>query len=176
MKQTIQAIMTITGIVLALTLNSCKKVEKGPAGPAGPAGATGATGSTGETGQSGPEAKTYHVQFTYGAGETYREFYGVTNYESNDALLVYLVYVGVGGGTYCTPISATVYGIDYLTVHLESTGVVSFNTFAAGTYSSPWSTDQVVNYKIVHIKSTGLIKHPNVDLTNYAEVKAAYNL
>lgn len=173
MKQTIKAIMTITGIVLALTLNSCKKVEKGPAGPAG---ATGATGAAGETGPSGPEAKTYYVQCTYGAGDTYREFYGVTNYEANDALLVYLVYVGAGGGTYCTPISATVYGIDYLTVHLESTGVVSFSTFAAGTYSSPWASDQVVNYKIVHIKSTGLIKHPNVDLNNYEEVKAAYNL
>jgi hypothetical protein len=176
MKQESKRINTLIiglGIIFGLTLASCKKVEKGPAGPAGP---TGATGETGATGANGPEAKTYNVQFTYGAGETYREFYGVTNYEPNDALLMYLVYQGVGGGTYCTPISATVYGIDYLTVYLENSGVVSFSTFAAGTYSSPWSSDEIVHYKIVHIKSSGLIKHPDVDLNNYEEVKEAYDL
>lgn len=170
MKEVIKTMTTsIVGILLTfgLTLSACKKVEKGSAGP---------TGATGATGANGPEAKTYNITCTYGAGETFREFYGVTNFEADDVLLTYLVYTGAGGGTYCTPISATVYGVDYLTVYLESTGVVSFSTFAAGTYSSPWSSDEIVRYKIVHIKSTGLIKNPNVDLSNYEEVKAAYNL
>lgn len=170
MKQAIKPFsILVTGIMLVfgLTLNSCKKVEKGPAGPTGAAGATGA---------NGPEAKTYNVTFTYGAGETYRYYSGVTDFESDDVLLIYLVYLSVGGQTLCTPISATVYGVDYLTLFVESTGAISFNTYAAGTYSSPWSTSQEVRYKIVHIKSSGLIKHPNVDLSKYEEVKAAYNL
>ena len=173
MKQVIKTMtVSIVGILLTfgLTLSACKKVEKGPAGP------TGLTGATGATGANGPEAKTYNVTYNYAAGETYRYYSGVTDFEPDDALLIYLVYTSVGGETLCTPISATVYGVDYLTLFAESTGAISFYTYSAGTYSSPWSTNQEVRYKIVHIKSSGLIKHPNVDLSNYEDVKVAYNL
>lgn len=167
MKQAFKTItIAITGIVLAfgLTLTSCKKVEKGPAGP------------TGATGASGPEAKTYTVDVMYYAGDTYKTFSGVTDFEEGDILL-FFVQIGSGfGGDGYIQMPLSLNGIDYFGLFYEISGTALMFNYISGTASSPWTSSQAMRYKIVHIKSTGLIKHPNVDLSNYKEVKTAYNL
>ena len=167
MKQTIKTISgSITVLLLAfgLTLGSCKKVEKGPAG------------SVGATGASGPEAKTYTVDLMYYAGDTYKTFSGVTDFEEGDVLL-FFVQIGSGfGGDGYIQMPLSLDGIDYVGQFYEISGTALMYNYTSGTTSSPWTSSQVMRYKIVHIKSTGLIKHPNTDLSNYAEVKAAFDL
>lgn len=165
-----QAIKTNSGLIIGLLLvfglilGSCKKVEKGAAGP------------TGATGASGPEAKTYTVDVMYSAGDTYKTFSGVTNFEEGDILLFFVQIGSSFGGDSYIQMPLSLNGIDYFGLFYETSGTALMFNYTSGTSSSPWTSNQAMRYKIVHIKSTGLIKHPNVDLSNYKEVKSAYNL
>ena|SRR6218665_848772 len=169
MKQAIQQIsMAITGLVLSfgLTLSSCEKAKTGP------------KGATGETGPAGPEAKTYIADLTYNTGDVSKSFVGITDYESDDAIICYLIRNS--GSNLSLP--ATYEGIqyeivDYLYSGSGTIGAVQVNTYnATDGYSSPWGGPWTLHYKIVHIKSSGLEKHPDLDLTNYEEVKATFGL
>ena len=154
------------GFVLALSLifTACEKAKVGP------------KGATGATGPAGPGAKTYIADLTYNTGSVSQSFTSITDYESNDAILCYLI---TAGGSYVA-LPTSYEGIKFEIVHYTysgTTGAVQVNTYnASDGYSSPWGGPWTMHYKIVHIKSSGMEKHPNVDYSNYEDVKEAFDL
>ena len=165
MKQSGKTIATLViGLTLSfgLSFSSCKKAETGPKGA---------------TGEAGPEAKSYNVYLTYNAGDIAKSFTGITDYDIDDAVLCYLM---VNSSSSKLTLPVTYDGVQYKLVdypYSESIGAIQVLTYnPADGVSSPWNGTNTLHFKVVHIKSSGLITHPDVNLSNYEEVKAAYDL
>jgi hypothetical protein len=178
MKKTIKTITTVIAglaLTLGLTLTSCQKGDIGPKGD---------TGATGATGQSGPQAKTFNFSLTYNAGEKAKSYSGITGFNTDDVVLVYaltsnyggtsgyyvqLPYVSDGNGTTLPP-------INFWSEFNESNGLIFVNTTKVEDGSSPWLSTITLDFKAVLISSSQRNANPNLDLTNYNEVKKAFNL
>lgn len=144
---------------------SCKKVE-GPKGEIGPAGA------------SGPEAKTFNFNLTFTSSDTFKTYSGVIGYDEGDVVLTFVKYENINGTGYWvqTPLIVT-NTVNIFSEFSENSGLLFVNTLKAdGTSGSPWASSVTLDFKAVLIKSSGLIKHPNVDLSNYEEVEQAFDL
>lgn len=135
-------------------------------------------GPKGETGASGPDAVMQSYTLYYESGETYKQYSGfVGSYDSGDIIVTYVDdpnEVGVEGFWVQTPFISN----NEVNFYAETTnsGSIFLNTLVAGTGASPWTQQHYFNYRSVLIKGTGLAKNPNLDLTDYREVKEAFDL
>ena len=163
-------VLTILVIsTIAITSFSCKKVE-GPAGPTGPQGPQGAAGNANVL------STVYNVSSAnWGWDATYALWYAdliapdVTNaVMSNGAVMCYMVYSS--GANQALPFSYH----DFEWAYFFNVGLVEVQLQAAdgSTLSNPGAT----TFRIVVIPPAARMAHPHLNLKDYSQVKAAYNL
>ena len=169
MKTSIKKIVEKTFITLTLcTLiftTSCKKPEKGATGPAGPTGNANVQSTTVTISNWSYSAPSYYVNLSYSA---------ITSNIINSGAV--LVYAQTGTGTY-SQLPLTVYPSSSYSSSLE---VVS----SLGSVQVIWTDSDLTQpanpgtwtFKIVAIASSAIAENPNVDLNDYNQVKAAFNL
>jgi hypothetical protein len=152
-------------LVVTMFLSACKKKEVvGPAGPAGNANVKSLTVSTVAADWTGNGVDGYSI--------TISAPLITADIVATGAVLCYLEY---GGTTYALPYS---YMYGSYTRHMLFQYIAGSVTVTRidddGVTSNPGSS--LAKIKIVAISSTGLIQNPNVDLSNYEEVKEAFAL
>jgi hypothetical protein len=124
-----------------------------------------------------PSATTYNFNLTFDPGETFESYSGITGFDNNDVVLVYIRYEVLGSDGFWTllPWMSESDGVYIVPEFSESTGLLFINTtWANGNSGSPWSSSITFYFKAVLIKSKSLLQ--DVDYTNYEEVKEAYKL
>jgi hypothetical protein len=165
MKKTILLI----GLGLMIVVTSCKKEVTGPKGD---------QGAQGIQGVQGPEAQTETFTLQFNSGDTYKSYSpNFSNYKSTDVILIFVLSANYGGTDFYVQTPFVTSGINFYGEFSENTGQIFINTvYADGTAGSPWTSSQTFGFKAVHISSKMYQMHPNVDHSNYLEVKKAYNL
>jgi hypothetical protein len=152
--------------VVSILFSACKK--EGPQGP---------QGSQGPQGEVGPQAKTYNFSLTFDPGETFESFSGITGFDDNDVVMTYVNADNIGGVSSWVQLPAIFNYTNFVPEFFEDNGQLFINLMDANGYefvSFPSSTS--FNFKAVHIKSSGRKANPNVDFTNYEEVKKVFKL
>lgn len=155
--------------VFALTFTSCKK-EPGPKGETGP---------TGPAGASGPQAKTYTFTATFNSTTTFGSYSGVTNFDQDDMILVYLFEA-----TYATedfyvqlPFLSASGNVKHYAEVGESNGLIFVNAvFANGSGGGVYSSNTTLKYKAIHIKSSQVKAHPDINYQDLQAVQKAFNI
>ena len=155
------------GLLVATTfLGACKKKE----GPAGPAGADGnanvksVTVSTVAADWSGDGVVGYSI--------TLSTPIITADIVATGAVLCYLEEYGT---TYALPYSYLYNGYTrHMLFEYETGSVTVLRRDDDGATTNPGVSDAKI--KVVAISSSGLIQHPNVDYSNYEEVKEAFEL
>lgn len=153
-----------------LFTNCAKDGATGPAGPAGPAGATG---------QAGPQAKTFTFTLVFTSADTYKSYSGITGFNQDDVLLVYVFNANYGSDYYVQLpyMAGGSSGVNIYAEFAEDSGNLFINTENAdGSVGSPWTSNTTLKFKAVLISSSQFKAHPNTNWGNYNEVKAALNL
>lgn len=159
------SIKTITSLVLLVTMtifSSCKK--EGPAGPAGEDGNANVVSSTITSSSWAYTAPSWAITFTYPA---------ITQEIINSGAV--LVYIKVGNNYNQLPLTF------YPSASYSST--IEVSTFVGGL-SLLWTDSDLIQpnnpgsqtFKVVVIAASGLIQNPNVDYSNYEEVKSTFSL
>ncbi len=161
----------ITICAITLTFSACKK-------EVGPKGDKGETGATGAQGQPGPLAKTFNFSLTFNPGDTFKSYSGITGFTSGDVVMTYMKYETLGTESYWTQIPYLVANaVNFVPEYGEQTGLLFINTEKAdGSSGSPWGSTASFDFKAVLITTSHRMAHPNVDWSNYPEVKQALNL
>ncbi|MDF3026959.1 MAG: hypothetical protein K0S23_1266 [Fluviicola sp.] len=156
-------------LVVTTFLGACKKKEVvGPTGPAGAAGNANVksfTVATVAADWTGDQVAGYSITLSVPII--------TADIVATGAVMCYLEY---GGTTYALPYSY-LYGGGYtrhMLFNYELGTLTVDRVDDDGLTVNPGSSSTKI--KVVAISSTGLIQHPNVDLTNYEEVKQAFNL
>ena len=201
MKKNFKSVYSIALTVVlgvGLTLTSCKKAETGPAGAKGDTGATGATGATGTNGANGTTgangtngtngvANISTINFTCSnlnwtegqeVGGNWVWEYQRTSPEITNAIYssgAVMVYMGSSTEGYIAlPFSLlgvqTAFGIFQGATGNTNTLNIAIQRLDGAQFPNPGGMD----FKAVIIPPA-MIK-PNVDITNYNEVKIAYQL
>lgn len=169
--KTIKKITLLVVIASVLTTFSCTK--EGKEGPPGP------VGTSGPKGDAGPQAKTFNFNLTFNAGDTYKSYSGITGFNNDDVLLVYIFNANYGADYYVQLpyMLGGATGINIYAEFSEVDGYLYINTEKAdGTAGSPWTSTTTLGFKAVLISSTARLANPNIDYTNYKEVKTIFNL
>ena len=159
------SIKSITSLVLLVTMtifSSCKK--EGPAGPAGKDGNANVVSSTITSSSWAYTEPSWAITFTDPA---------ITQEIINSGAV--LVYIKVGDNYTQLPLTF------YLSSSYSST--IEVSTFVGGL-SLFWTDSDLVQpnnpgsqtFKVVVIAGSGMIQNPNVDYSNYEEVKSKFNL
>jgi hypothetical protein len=155
-------------LVVTTFLGACKKKEV--EGPAGPAGADGnanvksVTVSTVAADWTGDGAAGYSITIN-------------TSIITADiaATGAVMCYMDISGTTYALPYSYLYNGYSRHMLYTYETGSVTVDRRDDdGATTNPGSS--LAKIKIVAISSTGLMQNPNLDLSNYEEVKKAFDL
>ena len=158
-------------MLVAVLFTNCKK-EPGPKGDAG------AVGATGPQGLPGPSAKTYTFNAFFDTSIQYYTYNGLFGeYDSDDAVLVYVLNAYYSSTPYCVLLPYVANGTVNIYAEIGDLGTIYINTDKAnGTAGSPWTSSVSFKFKAVVIKSTMLKKHPEVNLKNYDEVAQTFNI
>lgn len=157
------------GLVLTISFTACEK--EGPIGPQGPQGATGATG------QSALDAKTFNYSLTFTSSDTWQSYGGITGYDADDVIITYIYSELISGDQYWTQIPYNNGSVHYYPQFSQSTGYMFINTAKSnGTSGSPWASTVTRGFKSVLIKSSQRAKQPDLDYSDYLQVKEAFNL
>lgn len=186
--------ITVVSLLLGvLTLLSCTKEpvkgDKGDKGDAGrngidgingtngQAGTNGTNGTNGQDGEDALGAKTFNFSLTFNVGDTYKSYNGITGYDADDVILFFVHYESLGSTAYWSSLPMIFSSLNIIPEFSDQTGMVFINTLKSnGTSGSPWASTTTLNFKAVLIKSSQMIANPNVDYTNYNEVKNTFNL
>lgn len=136
----------------------------------------GAKGEQGIQGVAGPSAKNYEFNLTFDAGSTFEQCPTVSNWADGDALLFFTVYETLGGENYYVSLPYSNGTFTFAPEFGEVNGIAYINAYDDNTFTSPFASSQTFSFKMVHIKASGLILHPDVDLTDYKEVKNTFDL
>tara|TARA_R110001592_G_scaffold142757_1_gene365067 strand:+ start:69 stop:596 length:528 start_codon:yes stop_codon:yes gene_type:complete len=172
--KTIKRLSILVIIASVLTTFSCTKEGK-----QGETGQQGATGAVGPQGDPGPQAKTFNFNLTFNAGDTYKSYNGITGFDADDVLLVYIFNANYGADYYVQLpyILGGSTGINIYAEFSEVEGFLFINTENAnGTSGSPWTSTTTLGFKAVLISSSARLANPDVDYSNYYEVKGYFNL
>lgn len=155
-------------LVVTTFLGACKKKEV--EGPAGPAGADG---------NANVKSLTVSTVAADWTGD------GVAGYSITLSAPIITADIVATGAVLCyMEISGTTYALPYSYLYNGFTRHMLFQ-YAEGTVTVERRDDDGVTsnpgvsnakIKVVAISSTGLIQHPNLDLSNYEEVKEAFDL
>jgi hypothetical protein len=155
-------------LVVTTLLGACKKKEV--EGPAGPAGADGnanvksATFSTVAADWTGDGVEGYSITLS-------------TPIITADIVATGAVmcYMDISGTTYALPYSYLYNGFSRHMLYTYETGAITVSRRDDdGATTNPGTSGATI--KVVAISSTGLIQNPNLDLSNYEEVKEAFDL
>ncbi len=128
-----------------------------------------------------PQATVFSLSFS---PTVYKNSYsGIKGYSKGDVLLVY-GWSEIEGKDAWGALPGTVFHSDSQTGWVirtfkfeEDSGKLYIYTYNAdGTSGSPWTKDMLFKYKAVVIKSSAIQQNPDVDLSNYAEVKARFDV
>lgn len=168
MKRSINLICMICAVAL-ISLTGCKK-EPGPKGDTGPAGPTGA---------SGPQAKTYTFTATFNSTTTFGSYSGITNFDADDMVLVYLFEATYAGEDFYVqlPFLSSTGNVKHYAEVGENNGLIFVNAvFANGSSGGVYSTNTTLKYKAIHIKSSQVKAHPDVNYLDYQAVRKAFNI
>ena len=157
--------------------------SNGTNGQDGQDGANGANGTNGQDGQDGqdgtpgPDATTFNFDLTFDASNAEDAYTGITGFDSGDVILTFANIYNLGSDPAWTQLPAVSSGVSFISIFSATTAQLTVLTeYVDGTAGSPWSGTLTLPCKAVLIKSTGLIKHPNLDLTNYTAVAEAFDL
>ncbi len=163
--QTAKIIATLF-VACSLIFSSCKKGDTGPAGATGPQGSP------------GPQAKTFNFNLTFNTGDTFQSYSGVTGFDADDVVMVYAKYETLGTTDYWSQLPVVIGNVvNFVPEFSDQTGFLFINTLKAdGTTGSPWTATTTIAFKAVLIKSSQIKIHPNVNWSNYTEVKKTFNL
>lgn len=155
-------------LVVTTFLSACKKEEV--VGPTGPAGADG-------------NANVKSVTFSSVAADWTGDGAAGYSITINSSIITadivasgaVLCYMDISGTTYALPYSYLYNGYTRHMLYTYETGSVTVNRRDDdGATTNPGSS--MAKIKVVAISSSGLIQNPNVDLSNYEEVKKAFDL
>ena len=128
-----------------------------------------------------PQATVFKLAFS---PSVYKNSYsGIKGYTKGDVLLVY-GWSKIDGEDAWGALPGTVYHSDSQTGWVirsfkfkENSGeLYIYTNNADGTSGSPWTKDMLFQYKAVVIKSSAIQQNPDVDLNNYEEVKARFDV
>lgn len=129
--------------------------------------------------------KSTNFQLSYGPGAASQNYTGIQGFSKGDVLLVYgrtMINEEASWGqlpvVISYPLSETVTGqVIWNFLFKEKTGELTIYTRNSdNTSGSPWLTNITFLFKAVVIKSSEIQQNPDVDLSNYEEVKAKFNL
>lgn len=164
--KTIKTTVKLIAITCLLTIFSCSKEgEQGVTGPTGPSGA------------SGPQAKTFNFSLTFNSGDTFKAYSGITGYTADDLILYYVFYEAINSTNYWAPMPIIVEPINMIPEFSEQTGLTFINVKKSnGQSGSPITSTVTYAFKAVLISSSQRLIYPNIDYSNYYEVKGAFNL
>jgi len=171
MKKQITKALALCGLAVLAITTSCSK--DGATGPQGPAGTNGTTGTNGTNGNANVTTTTFTItpsQWTTGNGGWYNASFTAPTITDGDkdAVMIYL-WTSAGTSTtqwYALPVSDLIATGDKLQFG-ETTNSLTLQYYGAAP-ANTWTFKQVV--------IPPAMKKPNVNMNNYAEVKAAYNL
>ncbi len=150
-------------LLIALTFNACKKPkdgEDGPQGLQGPAGNANVQGS-----------QPYSATFITSNGNLY--YVNINAPLLTQDILdkgVVMVYTGGVGDWWPLPLTANI-TTTYFNIKLNLVTIYIRNTDGSTTPNPGTKT-----FRNVYISASNRMAHPNLDLTNYEEVKKALNL
>jgi hypothetical protein len=149
--------------VLLLTFSACKK--EGPAGKDGKDGNANVQSSTFTVTSWGYSAPSYYADINYSAITA-----GIIN---NGAVLVYL---SNGSGGY-SQLPLTIYPSSSYSETLETVSGPGFvRIFITDSDLTAPITPGTLTFKVVVIAASARMANPDVDLSNYNQVKKAFNL
>ena len=125
-----------------------------------------------------PDAYVYNYTLGFDPGETFESYTGIDKFEAGDVVVTFAYYEALGGSNFFTELPFTTsQGVYIFSEFSESSGMVFINTtWADGTPGSPWASATTIGFKSVLIKSSGLKKNPDLDITNFEEVKKTFKL
>ena len=169
MNKTIKTMTTLMAglaLTLGLTFSSCKKGDTGP------------KGETGADGIAGPQAKTFNFNLTFSSGDTYKSYSGITGYDADDVVIVYVMYETLAGTNYWTQLPVILSNaVSFVPEFSETSGFLFINTLkASGAAGSPWTSTSTLAFKAVLIKSSQIAANPNINYKDYNAVKSAFKL
>lgn len=155
-------------LVVTTFLGACKKKEvEGPTGPAGADGNANVKSLTVAT-----VAGDWTGDGTAGYSITLSAPLITADIVATGAVMCYLEF---GGSTYALPYSYFYQGYSRHMLFTYGEGTVTVRRIDDdGLTTNPGSASSKI--KIVAISSTGLMQNPNLDLSNYEEVKTAFDL
>lgn len=172
--KTIKRITVLVLISSVLTTFSCTKEGK-----QGETGLSGPTGPVGPVGPVGPSAKYYDFSVSIPTSTTWASYsLSNTNYTNGDAVIVYwkefsnnwLIQTPYIYRPNSTSVGANIYA------EITSVSLFINTTRADGSNGSPWSSTANLDFRAVVIKASAKLANPNIDYSNYYEVKGAFNL
>ncbi len=165
--KTIKALLPVVLIIL-MAITGCEKKQ----GPKGDQGATGPQGA------SGPSAKTFTFTGNFNSTTQFIYYTGLmSSFDADDVVITYIFNANYGGTDYYVMLPYVVSGFVNVYAEVGENGSIYINTDKAdGSAGSPWTSPATFQFKAVLIKSSQIKKHPNVDYSNYSEVKATFNL
>lgn len=183
----IKTVVMLVILSSILTTFSCTKEGKqgiaGTNGINGTVGANGQDGLNGTNGQDGQDgvdglgAKTFNFNLTFNAGDTYKSYSGITGYDADDVVLFFMYFETFGSQNYWVSMPVVLGNVNLIPEFSDQTGLAFVNTYKSdGTAGSPWTSTNTFSFKAVLIKSSQYIANPNIDYSNYYEVKGAFNL
>lgn len=157
-------------IVFAILFTQCTK--EGPAGPQGTAGNNGTNGTNGNANVTGSTTVTTNSA-SWTAISTWG-FSAIINLGAIDQDIVdkgaVMVYEQLGTGWLALPYTYGKVSRSYL----FSPGMVKI--YIQNTDGSTATNPGAITYRIVVISASNRMAHPNVDYTNYEEVKMVFGL
>ena len=188
------AVCAIT--IATVSIISCKKGDTGPAGPAGPAGAQGAQGVQGVAGPSGQSGNANVMQYIYFADASGIDLtgpapnqnkFGLLIDASNDTLenCAWFMYLHRDGAWFGIPGAGEGDTSTYSFFYGYISNALDTAIFLASRTSGPGEVFDAM--KVVRILVSGTVTNstggsgnrrglPNIDFSNYEEVKKYYNL
>lgn len=136
----------------------------------------GPKGDTGSIGPDGPGATTFNFQLTFNPGDTYKSYGGITGFDENDVVIVYMFSATYGSDYYVQlPYMLTTTSANIWPEFSEDSGNIFINTTKpTDINASPWTSSITLGFKAVLIKSKSFIE--DVNYKNYEEVQEVYNL
>lgn len=143
----------------------------------GEKGDSGINGANGINGVDSPTPKTFNFSLTFNSGDTFQSYSGITGVDSDDVMLFYILYETLGTTDYWSGIPLELGNVSFIPEFSDQSGLVFINTLKAdGTAGSPFASTFTYGFKVVVIKSSQRLANPNIDYTNYYEVKGAFSL
>jgi|GEM_PF-5606360 len=123
---------------------------------------------------SGVKAKGYVFSLTFGpALQTYQFAPTVPKSSPQDVVLTFVMNEMLGTDTAWTQCPITLSSFMITPEFVNYSLIINVDK-TDGTSGSPFTSNQTFLFKAVVIPSSGIAAKPNVDLTNYKEVKKAF--